>query len=448
MTPATASPQDAPDVNAPIVPNADYGSVVRMGYWILFCGFGGFLAWAVFAPLDEAVPAPGVVAVESKRKRVDHLTGGIVRKISVREGQSVVEGQELIVLDEAQAKSALNTTLSQWYIAAATEARLIAERQGLRDIVFPDALTKASSNPEIAAAMKAQTELFRSRKAALEGDLAIIRESVRGLEVQVRSLDQLRSGREKQVELFQEQIASFQKLKRDGFISRNQLLETERQFADVLSKQSDDLSNIASINARLAEFKMRESQRRFEYRREVETQLAEVQKDIAPLSERLAGLRDTYTRLVLKAPVSGTVVDLAFHTIGGIVKPGDRILDIVPSEDTLIVEAQLPPQYIDRVRVGLPADVHFDAFMGRMDSPVVAGNVVTVSADALTEPRTGSQFYTIRAAIPATEIKKLGNVQIQPGMQGTVMIKTGERSLLVYLVRPILRRFIPALSER
>jgi len=430
------------------VPNADYGKVVRLGYWVLGCGFGGFLAWGIFAPLDEAVPAPGVVAVESKRKRIDHLTGGIIEKILVREGQSVLEGQELIVLDEAQAKAALNGTLSQWHTAVAAEARLMAERQGLPSIAYPQVLTSSAANAEVAGTIKAQNELFRSRRAALEGELAIIRQSVRGLELQVRSLDQLRAGREKQVALFQEQLAAYQKLNRDGFISRNQLLEIERQLAELQSKQSEDLSNIAGVNARLAEFRMRGSQREFEYRREVETQLSEVQKDVATLGERLAALRDTYTRLVLRAPVAGTVVDLAFHTIGGVVKPGDRILDIVPAEDALIVEAQVAPQYIDRVRVGLPADVHFDAFVGRMDSPVVAAQLVTVSADALSDPRTGVQFYTIRAAVPGAELKKLGNLQIQPGMQGTVMIKTGERSLLVYLVRPVLRRFIPAMSER
>lgn len=214
------------------------------------------------------------------------------------------------------------------------------------------------------------------------------------------------------------------------------------------TKQSEDLSNIAAVRARLAEFRMRGAQRQIEYRREVETQLADVQKDVATLGERHTSQRDVHQRLVLSAPVAGAVVDLAVHTIGGVVKPGERIMDVVPEGDELIVEAQVPPQYIDRVRAGLPADVHFDAYMDRADRPVVAGKVLVVSADALTDARSGASYYAMRVAVPGTELRKLGALQLQPGMQATVMVKTGERSLLVYLARPLLRRFSTALSER
>jgi HlyD family type I secretion membrane fusion protein len=389
-----------------------------------------------------------VVSVESKRKRIDHLTGGIIEKILVREGQQVREGDPLIALNETQAKAALNAAESQWRITAAMAARLEAERAGLKAIQFPRELTDASGDPDVAAAMRAQTELFRSRRGALEGELAIIRESVHGLETQLRSLDQLLAGREKQVKLFNEQFASFSKLHAEKFVSRNQLIEIERQLAEVQTKQSEDLANIAGVKARLAEFRMRGAQREIEYRREVETQLADVQKDLATLGERLAAQRDTNARLVLRAPVAGTVVDLAFHTIGGVIKPGDRIVDIVPAGDELIVEAQVSPQHIDRVHAGLQAQVHFDAYQSYAIQPAVTGTVVVVSADTLSDPRTGAQYYAMRVAVPGTELKKLGALQIQPGMQGTVMVKTGERSLLAYLTRPVFRRFATAMGER
>lgn len=434
-----------PDTSA--VPNADYGPTVRWGLWLLAIGFGGFIAWAAFAPLDEGVPAPGVVSVESKRKRIDHLTGGIIGKILVRDGQYVKEGEELLALDEAQAKAALNTALSQWRIAAATEARLKAEREGLKAVRFPKELADEAGDREVAAALRAQEDLFRSRRAALEGELRMIRESARGLELQIRSLDELQTGREKQVQLFQEQLASYRDLHARGFVSRNQLLELERQLAEVKSRESETLANSAVANARLSDFRMRGAQREFEYRREVETQLADVQKELATLTERVAAQRDTYTRLVIRAPVSGTVVDLAFHTVGGVIKPGDRILDIVPEGDELIIEARIAPQYIDRVRAGLAADVHFDAYMNRAERPVISGKVSVVSADALTDTRSGETYYATRVAVPASELRKLGDIQLQPGMQGTVMVKTGERSLLVYLARPLLRRFTAALGE-
>lgn len=419
-------------------PNSDYRGAVRTGAAITLVGFGGFLAWAALAPLDEAVPAPGVVAVESKRKRIDHLSGGLIHQILVREGERVRAGQELVVLDEAQSKAGLNAVLGQWRVATATEIRLKAERDGSKAPVFPKELM-----PEA----RAQAELFRSRRTSLEGELRILRESVRGLEGQLASLESLEAGRAKQVRLFQEQLASFRNLNQQGFVSRNQILDLERQLAEVQSRESETLANIAGINAKLTELRMRAVQREVEYRREVETQLAEVQKEAATLGERVTAARDANSRLVIRAPVSGVVVDLAFHTIGGVVRPGERILDLVPEADDLIVEARVAPQYIDRVRAGLAADVHLDAYLARLEQPVVRGAVTLVSADALADPRSGAPYYTLRVMVPRSELARLGSVQLQPGMQGTVMIKTGERTLLAYLARPLFRRFTPALTE-
>jgi HlyD family type I secretion membrane fusion protein len=429
-------------------PDTDYRREMRLGLWILLVGFGGFLLWAIFAPLDGGVPALGVVAVESTRKKVDHPGGGVIDKILVREGQLVNEGDDLITLNEVQARAALNATLSQWRTAVATQARLEAERDGAANVRFPKELTDAVREPEVTALLRAQENLFSSRRAALQGELRIIRESVRGMEMQYNNLSSTRQGREKQVALFNEQLDSFQRLKKEGFVSRNYLVDVERQLAEVQTRQAEDLAKIADLSTRLSEYRMRGAQREMEYRREVETQLSEVQRDSATLGEKLAAQRDTVERLAIRAPVSGTVVDLAFHTIGGVVKPGDRIVDIVPHGDQLIVEAQLDPQYIDRVRAGQAADVHFDAYANRIAQPVVSGNVDVVSADALTDPRNGNSYYTLRVTVPAEEAKKLGNeLKLQPGMKSTVMVKTGESSLLTYLMRPLMRRFATAMTE-
>ncbi|MFP5406307.1 MAG: HlyD family type I secretion periplasmic adaptor subunit, partial [Gammaproteobacteria bacterium] len=363
-------------------PDTDYTAVLRRGLWILVLGLGGFMTWAALAPLDEGLPAPGTVMAESNRKRIDHLNGGLVKQIMAREGQRVDAGDPLLVLDEMQSRSALNATQTQWHTALATLARLGAEREGAATLVFPPQLQTAASDPDVAALMRAQQELFRSRRSALEGELRIIRESVRGLEMQLASLSKLKAGRETQIALFSEQLTSYTKLRLEGFVSRNHVLEIERQLAEVQSKQSEDLANFAGINARLAEFRMRGAQREVEYRREVEAQLAEVQREYATLGERLAAQRDTVDRLVLRAPVSGTVVDLAVHTIGGVVKAGERLMDIVPEADALILEAKIGTQYIDRVQAGLPADVHFDAYASRVDRPMITGEVSVVSADA------------------------------------------------------------------
>lgn len=430
-----------------IVPDANYGKAISRGLWLLLIGFGGFMAWAIFAPVDEGIPAPGVIAVESKRKRVDHLNGGKIDKLPVREGQKVTAGTPVIIFDDAQAKASLNAAESQWQVAAATLARLDAERAGAASVTFPNELATAVEDADLSALKRAQEALFRSRKSALQGELAIIKESVAGLELQARRLEELATNREKQITLFNEQLSAFRKLFLQNFVSRVQLIEIERQLAEVQTKQSEDLANFAGVKARLAEFRMRGAQRQIEYRKEVETQLADAQKETAVARERLVAAKDIFKNLVLRAPVTGTVVDLAFFTIGGVVKPGDRVLDIVPEGDELIVEAQVAPQYIDRVRTGLPADVHLDAYINQVKQSVVAGKVITVSADALTEARSGTQYYSIRVAVPGTELVKLGKFKVQPGMQTTVMVKTGERSMMTYLLRPLFRRFATALGE-
>jgi len=427
--------------------DADYRRPARIGIAILVLGFGGFLLWGALAPLDEGVPAPGTVSVESKRKRVDHLTGGLIEKILVRDGQVVAEGDPLLELNETQARATLNAIEGEWRIAAATAARLEAERAGASSIAFPKVLLDAAADPEVASAMRAQSELFRSRRGALAGELAIVRESVRGLELQMKSIERVMDGRALQRRLFTEQYESFVKLHAEKFVSRNQLIDIERQLAEVQTRQSEDLARMAEVEARLSEFRMRGAQREIEYRREVEAQYAEVQKALSTLGERLTAQRDTFRRLVLRAPVGGTVVDLAYFTLGGVIRPGDRILDIVPDGDELIIEAQIAPQYIDRIGTGQPADVHFDAYMSRVDRPVLTGTVQVVSADALVDPRTGIAYYAMRVAVPGAELKRLGDIRVQPGMQATVMVKTGERTLLAYLVRPLLRRFQGALGE-
>ncbi|MGE5526355.1 MAG: HlyD family type I secretion periplasmic adaptor subunit [Rhodospirillaceae bacterium] len=440
------SSSGAPMTDGPAMLDADWSKAVRIGLVILGVGFGGFLAWAALAPLDEGVPASGVVAVESKHKRIDHLTGGRVEKILVKEGQRVRAGDDLIVLNEVEVKAALKAVESQWRVAAGTEARLKAEREGATSVSFPVGLREARDQ-EATNVMRAQSQLFHSRRSALEGELKMIRSSVQGLEAQMKSLRQLLAGRQRQVELFEEQLKAFRRLHADNFVSRNALLDMERQLAEVQSKQSEDLANIAAVEARLAEFRMREAQRKIEYQREVETQLADAQREAATLGERLVAQRELYARLAIRAPVDGVVVDLAANTPGGVIKPGDRIMDIVPEGDALIIDAQVAPQYIDRVHPGLEADVHFDAYMSRAERPVIHGKVSIVSADILTDPRTNTPYYAVRVTVLGSELKKLGALRLQPGMQGTVMVKTGERTLLTYLVRPLLRRFQGALTE-
>lgn len=429
-----------------VLPNADYTSPLRRAAWLIVGGLGGFLLWAGLAPMDEGVPTAAQVSVETKRKRVEHLTGGLVQKILVKDGQHVEAGQELVLLNELQGKAALESVKSQWVLAAATVARLEVEREGLSKVRFPTEL-ETDLSPAVRSVLKGQRDLLMSKRRSLEGELRIVRESVKGLRAQLTSLAELRSGREKQVSLFNQQLGKFQGLQAQGFVSQNQLLDIERQLSEVQSKQAEDLANIAATNARLAEFELREQQIVNEYRKTVETELSEAQRDLAVQAERMKGLSDSYDRLVIRAPVAGTVVDVAVNTVGGVVKPGDRVLDIVPAGEELVVEARLPPQFIDRVRPELLADVHFDAYVSMARRPILTGVVQTVSADVMTDPRTGVPYYSVRVRLNPDDLTRLKDVKLFPGMQCSVTIKTGERTLLAYLMRPLLRRTDGALLE-
>lgn len=420
---------------------------IRTGWRVILFGFGSFLAWGSLAPLDQGIPAAGVIASESSRKQVSHVTGGIIEQIAVKEGQLVNKGDLLVRLDEAQSLANLKAAQSQWWTALAVESRLQAEIQRRPSLAVPEALREQANLPEIAAILKTQKNVLQARRAASAGEMRLIRESKRGLENQLRSLQNLKTSRERQVALFDEQMASARSLQAQGYLSRNQALDVERQLSEVHSRQSEDLSNINAIQARLAELELRESQYLIDQRREIEAELAEVRRDLTALAERVAAFSDTHERLAIRAPVSGTIVNLAVATVGGVLKSGDRVLDIVPDGDELIVEAKVDPRYIDRIYAGLQADLRFDAYLDAFQRPIVAGDVEVVSADAISDEKTGVTYYKVRVTIPPTERELLSSLKLQPGMPCTVMIKTGEHSLLTYLVQPLMRRFVGALAE-
>jgi HlyD family type I secretion membrane fusion protein len=420
---------------------------IRRGWFIVIIGLGGFLLWAASAPLDEGIPASGVLAVESKRKQVAHIGGGIVEQILIEDGHKVREGDPLITLNEVQAKAELSSAEQQWWTSLATEARLQTELTGHSSISRPPQLQPTVENPVIEAIMKTQTDMLRARRSAAAGELRIIRESHRGLEAQLQSLDVLKNSRERQVELFREQLGSVQSLREQGFVSRNQALDLERQLSEVESRQSDDLSNISAIKSRLAELKIRETQYFITQRREIEAELSAVRREAGALAERVKALRDSHQRLAIRAPVSGTVVDVAVTTVGGVIRPGERVLDIVPDGDDLIVEARLDPRYVDRIRPGFPADLRFDAYTNGALQPLLQGEVKIVSADSILDERTGASYYKVLLTIPPDQRPLLGDIKLQSGMLCTVMVKTGERTLLAYLVQPLLRRFNGALAE-
>lgn len=431
--------------------NTDEKPIVRFGMLTLIIGFGGFLLWSAIAPLDEGVPGTGIISVDTKRKTIQHLRGGLVESIAVREGDRVKAGDVLLRLNDTDIKAQLDITRGQYAVVKATEARLLAERDGKATVTFSPALLEAAkTDRRTAEAISAQGQLFAARKSALSSELGTVDESIVGLNQQIIGLQSIEAGKKKQIDLILKEANSYRSLVEEGFVPRNKLYELERVLADLSGTRGGDLAQIARAQASINEMKLRKLQRIQDFRKEVETQMSDVQKEVGNQSDRLTALTEEFERSVIKAPTDGTVVGMEAHTVGGVIRPGDRIMDIVPEGDVLIVEAQLPVNLIDKVRVGQLATMHLQIVLSGGAQPAIEGRVAQISADRLTEPRTGNPYYSARIQITENGEAELlrHKIQAQPGMQVDVVIVTGARTVLQYLLKPLMSRVNAGMKEQ
>ncbi len=418
----------------------------RWGWLLVIAGFGGFMAWAALAPLDAGVAAPGTVVVSGNRKAVQPLVGGKIAELAVREGDAVRAGQVLVRLDDTQARSQLDVARGQWFTASAVEARLVAERLEHAQIEFPAALHEAHADPRAGAAMALQRELFATRKRALASELAILGESIRGLEAQLRGVEASSQARRTQVGLLREEIARQRELVDEGFYPRNRLSEQERALAALNAAIAEDAGNVGRIRQQIAEARSRIVARENQQRQEVESQLTDVQRDAGALLSRIEALDFDLRNTQIAAPTDGLVVGLAVHTVGGVVGVGNPLMEIVPADEPLKIDAQIPPHLIDHVRAGLEVDILFPAF-NRATTPNVGGRVLQVSADVLVDPQRDIQYFKAVVEVTAEGMAKLRQHEIRAGMPAEVFVRTGERTLLNYLVKPLTDRLKGALTE-
>ena len=418
----------------------------RIGLWALAIGFGGFLLWAALAPLDEGVPAQGTVAIDTKRKAVQHLSGGIVEEVLVGEGDEVKEGQLLIKLDSAVARSNHEAVRQRYLGLRAMQGRLLAEQAGQTSITFHPDLVAASSDPLIRQQMQNQEQLFMTRRSLLRSDLQSIEENIQGQEGLLQSYKSMLENRNNQLRLINEELGQLRGLVKEGYAPRNRQLEMERMVSDSNSAIADLQGNTVRALRTIGELRQRALSRKQEHRKEVETQLADVSREVLSDNEKLYSVANDLERTEIKAPASGQVVGLAVQTVGGVVQPGQKLMDIVPKGAPLLLEAHVAPHLIDRVHTDLPVDVRFSSFA---NSPqlVVDGRVVSISADLLTEPQTNVPYYLARVQVTPDGLKHLGKRQLQAGMPVEVIFKTGERSMLTYLLHPLTKRMAASMTE-
>jgi protease secretion system membrane fusion protein len=444
--PGLATPCDAPAADAAHGP----GRATRIGAWTLAIGIAAFFAWAAFAPLDEGVPAPGSVVLDTKRKAVQHLSGGIIKAVLVHEGDSVVDGQPLIVLDDAVARANYEAVRQRYLSLRAAEGRLEAEQEGARSIRFHPDLVAAARDPKIgaqvSAQMQAQEHLFVSRRTALDADLHGIEESIQGQKGSVAAYRDMLESRRAQLALLNDELASTRGMVREGYAPRNRQLELERMVADAHSAMADLQGNVVRANRSIGEMAQHAIQRRSEYRQETATQLADVLRDVQADEQKFKAAGEELDRMVIRSPASGHVVGLETQTVGAVVQPAQKLMDVVPADETLLLEAHVPPNLIDRIHESSPVDARFASFA---HSPrlVVEGRITTVSADLLTDPQSHASYYLARVAITPEGMKTLGKRVLQPGMPVELVFKTGERSLLTYLLHPLTKRVAASLTE-
>lgn len=423
-----------------------YGRATRLGWIVVLVGFVGFMLWAFLAPLDQGVPAPGVVVVDGSRKVVQHPAGGIVKTIHVRDGSIVEAGDILLSLNEVTFKATKDIALSQWVNARAREARLIAELSEAEEIDYPEALLNLADDALVSRTLDLQRQLLKSRRQVLTAELSAIEENIRGVQAQIDALVLANQGRERELAAVSAQRESLVGLAAEGYVSRNRLLDLERSQAQLEGQLASNRGERGRLLSQLAELKLALAQRRNEAVREAQTELTEMQREADSAFGRLVAAEFDLSNVDVRAPVGGVVVGTTVFTEGGVIGAGDRLMEIVPEDQPLEVDAQVPVNLVDSVTVGLPVDLMFTGLNLNV-TPIVNGEVIHVSADRLVNEDTGVPYY--KTTVRATEegVAQLRGQQIRPGMSVDVFIKTGERSLMNYLIKPLRDRAATALTE-
>lgn len=421
-------------------------SANRVGLWALGLGFGAFMLWAAFAPLDEGVPAQGHIAIDTKRKPVQHLSGGILKEVLVGEGDLVKEGQLLARMDDASAKANFEAIRQRYLGLRAMQARLMAEQTGQRSIQYHPDLQAASQDPLIAQQMRNQEQLLQSRQSALRADVQAIEESIQGQDASAQAMEAVLVNRRNQLALLTEELNNTRGLVKDGYAPRNRQLELERMVSESNSSIADLQGNILRSKRAVGELRQRTIQRQQEYRKEIETQMSDVTREVQGDAEKFRALQDDLGRTEIRSPAGGQVVSLIAQASGAVLAPGQKLMDIVPANQVLTLETRVSPQMIDRVHAGMPVDVRFSAF-AHSPQLVVPGTVMSISADILADSSNTPPYFLARVTVTPEGLKTLGKRQMQPGMPVEVVFKTGERSMLTYLLHPLTKRMAASMKE-
>lgn len=422
-----------------------------VGFAVLLLALGGFLLWAALMPLSSAVVAGGTVTVDSHSKTIKHLEGGVVAELEVREGQAVEADQVLLRLDDTRLLAAEAVLRSRLASERARAARLRAEQTDAEAVRFPDDLVQQSlADPEVLNLVGSQVDIFETRRAARQGEIEILRQRSDQLRLQVGGLEKRSAALRAQLSLAHEELEALRDLEERGYAPRSRRLTLEREKEEIEAAYATASADLGRDREAMGEVELEMAQVGRRFQQEVAAELREARAAEHDLREEVRAVSDRLGRTVVRAPVDGRVVGLQIHAVGAVVEPGEALMDVVPADEPLVVEAEVAPADIHNVQVGQDAEIRFAAFRGR-NAPIIEGYVTLVSPDSLVEPATGASYYAVRVVVPEEELAELARgaaiAPLIPGMPAEVVILTGERTVLRYLLDPLTDTLRVALRE-
>jgi len=426
-------------------PNNPWPTLLTAGIIVTVC-FGLGAIWLSTAPLDSATVASGVVAVESNRRTIQHLEGGIVREILVKDGQLVNEGDVLLRLDPIRARTQMNVIQNEMDSLLSIEARLITEQGGGTKVTFPAELVARKGEPILDSVMRTQEIIFSARKEALDGQKAILQQRINQLNEQIGGLRALEQSKKQQNILIRDELNGLKGLLEEGHVTKSRVLALQREESRLQGEAGEHISSIVRTQQAVNEARLQLLQSEKARQEEIATQLRDIQSKILEQRERVVAAHDVLARINVTAPAAGAVLGMTAFTIGGVIQPGAAIMSIVPQDDPLIVEVQINAPDASLLKIGQTASLMIVGAEARI-LPSIEGVLISVSADRQVDQRTGASVFMAKIEIPVEELKRLGSFKLSAGLPVEVLIKRGERTAIHYLIQPLTDRLNRAFRE-
>ncbi len=414
----------------------DMRPLVRAGLAVIVAIVLGLGGWAAFAQLSGAVIAPGFVKIDLNRKVVQHQEGGIVREIRVRDGDRVAQGQPLVVLEDVRVDATLDTLSTQLVAERAKAARLAAEAAYSQKVVFPSDIRRRENELKVAETLERERALFQTRRAAVESQIALLRRQTREIGDEAVALNDQISAEQRAIELQREELRANEDLLRQNYVQKTRVLTLQRAVAEYEARHGEHRAELAKARQRTSEIDLRVVSAQNAYKQSAIDELKDCTAKIFDLEEKLRPSRDAAQRQQIVAPIAGEVVGLRVFSPGAVVGPRDVLMEVVPNDKVLIVEARIRPEDINHVRAGSAADIRLTAYKQRT-TPLVQGTVTYVSGDRMVDTQTGTPYYVVHVDVPAAALEHAGGLKLQAGMPAEIFIRTDSRTAFDYLLAPV-----------